>query len=64
VLDYRWLAQAIYNAGYRKASEIFEEIDKISLLMDYPYVKSKSVKVVLYKDIAELKKKYESEGEE
>jgi signal recognition particle GTPase len=33
VLDYRWLAQAIYNAGYRKASdvarEIFAEIERL-----------------------------------
>ena len=32
VLDYRWLAQALYSNGYRKASdiarEIFEEIEQ------------------------------------
>ena len=62
-------AEALYNAGYRKASdvvkEIFEEIERIAMskidgdlsiavLNDTYYIEA----------IDELKKKYESEGQE
>ena len=50
-------AEAIYNAGYRKASEvareIFAEIDALHIHTSSAYV---------WKRYAELKKKYESEG--
>lgn len=70
-----WLAENLYNAGYRKASEIFEEIEKI---IDKHYNKhifgsndleDEEIEAVINfsddvtYDIDKLKKKYESEGE-
>ena len=54
-------ASVLYNAGYRKASdvarEIFEELE--AMPKDQP---SYVLYVFLTKKIADLKKKYESEG--
>ena len=71
------IADHLYNAGYRKSSDIFEEIEsKIATLEYRANTPRKTVKVeelkaqvnwvlheVVPNTIAELKKKYESEGE-
>jgi hypothetical protein len=72
------LAENLYNKGYRKTSdvarEIFEEIEKISAKAynDFMYNRRCTAEIENYVeqfsnnidiDIAELKKKYESEGE-
>ena len=57
------LAEKLYNAGYRKASdvarEIFEEIEKVAnlLLNDIDYSGGDFVR-----DISELKKKYTNQN--
>ena len=60
-------ASVLYNAGYRKASEvareIFEEIEENVFKYRSPYGESHRNTVVLTeKCFYELKKKYESEG--
>ena len=56
-------AEALYNAGYRKASdvarEIFEEIESKKMFIK-DHVGNMGI-VVMLKDIAELKKKYEED---
>ena len=60
----KWYAREFYNAGYRKAStvaeEIFAEIDRMiyNLLNDRHYI----VGDMCY-EVAELKKKYTGKGE-
>ena len=62
-INYGILAKALYNSGYRKstdlAREIFEEIDKLAyrFMNDKHYIFGDMVY-----DLAELKKKYESEN--
>ena len=57
------IAEALYNAGYRKASdvarEIFEEIEKLIVLRMIPDMALIDDRLIT--DIVELKKKYESE---
>ena len=57
-------AERIYNAGYRKASElakeIFEEIEKLIVRRMIPDVTLIDDRLIT--DIAELKKKYTEEG--
>lgn len=59
-------AEALYNAGYRKstdvAREIFEEIE--GLMWDAVIGGKYPAKVINPDKYAELKQKYESEGEE
>lgn len=56
----KWYAKAFYNAGYRKASEIFEEIEKLSNVYQFP---KDAHRVLNESDYVELKKKYtESEN--
>lgn len=54
-------ATGLYNKGYRKASEIFAEIDKLTVryINDADYTTGDMIL-----DIIELKKKCESEGVE
>ena len=63
-LDNERTAENLYNAGYRKASdvarEIFEEID--DAMTDH--ARGDIDNHWLYVRVSELKKKYESEGEE
>ncbi len=50
-------ASRCYNAGYRKASDIFEEIDKqLAFLKKYGYANQTAQ--LAFDVIAELKKKY------
>ena len=62
------LAEALYNAGYRKASdvarEIFEEIEKEYGENCGAYRIDDLTYGQLWDFLAELKKKYESEGAE
>lgn len=55
------LAEVLYNAGYRKTSEvareIFEEIESKKLFVKDRIGNMRAV--VLFEDVAELKKKYE-----
>lgn len=59
------VVEYLYNAGYRKASdvarEIFEEIE--NNYADFLYDGYRNIVVLTEKDFEELKKKYESEGE-
>ena len=63
------IAEYLYRNGYRKVSEIFEEIDKIIAdIQADKYLRKLGVDFI-FKDektteqkLAELKKKYESEG--
>ena len=48
-------AEALYNKGYRKASEIFEEIES---LIDNKFSIYHGVVLISKEDFAELKKKY------
>lgn len=58
-----YIAEALYTASYRKASdvarEIFEEIEDIRLEHSYGEIDGNELNVKLFN----LKKKYESEGE-
>lgn len=65
-------AELLYNAGYRKASdvarEIFEEIEKLMNKLDKRHIACGNPKQAwgvrsAMTELAELKKKYESEGE-
>ena len=54
-------AELLYNAGYRKQSEIFEEIDNIIYnLRDSPFYSSSDA----VDELTELKKKYTGEKED
>jgi hypothetical protein len=61
--EYRMQAIALYNAGYRKstdvAREIFEEIDTLIVRRMIPEIAWIDDRFIT--DIAELRKKYESE---
>ncbi len=67
--DWQSLAEAVYNAGYRKQSEvareIFEEIEK-EVLLSLPvssYIDApRTTQNKIWNTIAELKKKYTEEG--
>ena len=68
--DWQSLAEAVYNAGYRKASkvarEIFEEIEQVMSSLDRRYMASGNPKQSwgvrgAMAEIAELKKKYTEE---
>ena len=58
-----WYAKAFYNAGYRKASEvaeeIFAEIERKLTLTEVTHCSQKLYYLSLEDDIAELKNKYE-----
>lgn len=56
-----WLAKALYNAGYRKASDIFEEIEKHSEVALMNGHIETPILCIGFGVFAELKKKYESE---
>ena len=67
VLDYRWLATEVYNAGYCKASEvareIFKDIDYTLLMMFEDYVslghqEYSAVIEVIHHKLRVLEKKY------
>ena len=52
-------ASSIYNAGYRKTSEIFNEIEKYNRP---PLPECEPVYIIKASELAELKKKYTEEG--
>lgn len=74
MMNYSLTAKLLYNAGYRKASdvarEIFAEIDKILDNYHSACLPAGAIEAYTYYEgglgdaIAELKKKYESEGGE
>ena len=53
------MARLLFEDGYRKASDIFEEIEDIRLEHSYGEIDGNELNVKLFN----LKKKYESEGE-
>lgn len=57
--DSVWLAEDLYNAGYRKASDVAREIGAILS----GYNAGNYAEVTLLNKFYELKKKYESEGD-
>ena len=68
------VASNLYNAGYRKIAdvtgEIFAEIAKCLHIVNFPFINSEGCLTPIHapylaiypNDLAELKKKYESEG--
>ena len=60
--EYRMQAEALYSAGYRKASEVAREIfEEIEENADLLYDGYRDIFVITEKDFAELKKKYTEE---
>jgi hypothetical protein len=61
-ISFKNLATALYNAGYRKASDLAEEIfAEIWSNADLLYDGYRDIVVITEKDFAELKKKYTQE---
>ena len=51
--EHRMLAEALYNAGYRKASDVAEDIIRM--------LRAAGINEFRYPIVADIKKKYESE---
>ena len=65
VLDYHWLATEVYNAGYRKASEVAREIfEEMQKRFKELYEEGKMAPFqCLVKAFNETEKKYTEDGE-
>ena len=63
-LTYKQMAETFYNAGYRKASEVAEEIfAEIEKILDQKFSINHGVVLISKEEFAELKKKYTEGGE-
>ena len=62
-VDAKTTAEGLYNAGYRKASDVVREIfDEIELKAPF-FCENQIAYEHFYEELAELKKKYTEEGE-